>query len=255
MQKTSGILVSLVAILGLAVLALAAASGPPPAEGDTVIFNKSFAVFKADGKEPVGAYSLKAVSRKADGRIEITESFSAAYRDQKAEFTSTVLYTGGPAPSPVSGTVETRIGGKVSMKGTVAVTEKTVAWECTGFLDKRTGEALNPPQAFPKKEEPRPEGTLVFQSAAAVIGPLLQPKEGEAPRIVFVEFPDDLGAPELINMKKDYRLVRSKPDEKGQFDMQILEPMGDKPIFQFRLDKESRLVAVPVYGKWRLVEP
>jgi hypothetical protein len=252
--KASGILASLAAALGLAVLAMAAASDRPLAAGDTVLVDQSFAVFEPKGKESVGNYQIKAVSRKADGLIEITELFAAKYRGKKAEITSTILYTGGANPSPVSGTAETRIDGKVCLKGTVTVTEKTVTCEGTTFIDERTGEALNPPKVYPKEDIRRPEGILLFQSTASVVGPLLLPKEGET-RIVLVEFPDDLYAPEFIRLNKDYRLARGKANDKGEFDMQVLEPRGDRPIFQFMLDKESRPLAAPIYGNWRLALP
>jgi len=80
------------------------------------------------------------------------------------------------------------------------------------------------------------------------------PKAGELENVVFVEFPDDLGAPELINFKEGYRLVRGQPDEKGEYDMKIYSPHSDKSISHIRFNKDDQVVSMAWFGKMKLVE-
>ncbi len=141
------------------------------------------------------------------------------------------------------------------MKGAVTFSEKTFSLEGKGFTYKLAGEALNPPKtfAFGKKGTPKPEGTLVFQSALPTIGPRILPKEGELRNVVFVEFPDDISAPELINFKTGYRLVREAPDEKGEYAIKVYAPHSKDSISRARFNKEDRLVSMDAFGKVKLV--
>lgn len=239
-------------LLGLGILPLALAQDKAP-QADTLVCNKRYKVVSPEGDNELGIYEIKAVSRGRDKKIEITESVSMGYRGKKAEYKSTVIYGTSPLV-PENGAVETKLEGKVCMKGTVIFSEKTLSFECSGLLDKRTGGAIDPPKKFEKKDVPKPEGVLIFQSALAAIGPKLLSEEGALDKVVFVEFPDDIGAPELINFKEGYRLVRGKQDEKGEYDMEIFSSDSVDSISKIRFNKDDQIVSISSYGKRKLVE-
>lgn len=237
-------------LLGVCLVHTGFAEEGDTTQADKTICNKNFQVMSMDRDKKLGTYSIKAVMKESETKIEIVESWSLDYRGKQVDIKSTVVYENTSPFAPKKGTVETKIDGKTCMKGTVTFSEETVDFECKGFLDKRTGKALDPPKSFAKKNQPVAEGVLIFQSALLVIGPRILPKEGELKNVVFVEFPDDLGAPELINFKEGYRLVRGQPDEKGEYDMRLHGPHSD---FHIRFSKDDRAISA-LYGKMKLVE-
>jgi hypothetical protein len=253
MRGASSVLCSI--FLGLGILPLAFAQDKSEPQPDTLVCNKRYKVVSAEGDHEIGTYEIKAVSRGRDRKMEIAESLSLDYRGKKAEYKSTVIYGNTSPPVPENGAVETKVDGKTCMKGTVTFSEKTLSFECSGLLDKRTGEAIDPPKKFEKKDLPKPEGALIFQSALAVIGPRLLTKEGTLQKVVFVEFPDDLGAPELINFKKGYRLVRGKQDAQGEYHLEIYSALSEDSISKIRFDKNDQIVSISSFGnKMKLVE-
>jgi hypothetical protein len=220
-----------------------------------IICKKEYKIVAPNGEKEMGTYGILAVQKKgAEKNINITETVSMDYRGKKVEYKSTVTYNSKSPISPENATAETKVDGKVCMKGTVTFSEKTISLECTGFLNKRTGKVIDPPKRFEKKDEPRPKGVLIFQSALAAIGPRLLPKEGELKNVVFVEFPDDIGAPELINFKEGYRLVREKPDDKGDYRIRISSPHSDESRLQVRYNKNDQIVSIASFGKMKLKE-
>ena len=227
------------------------ATAPPSGK---VICDKQYTVISPQGEQEMGTFGVRAVETGPDKKIHITETLSMDYRGKKASYRSTVIYRGGSPPVPQSATAETRLNGKVCMKGTIEFSEKTASIEGTGFLDVRTGETLRPPKTFGKKDEPKPEGVLIFQSALPTIGPRILPKPGELKDVVFIEFPDDVGAPELANFKKRYRLVREKPDENGEYDMKLYRPHSDESISHIRYDKNDQIVSFTAFGKVKFRE-
>lgn len=229
------------------------AADEKPQAGKTIC-DKQFKIVSPDGEHELGTYSIKATTKEAGSKIEIVESVALDYRGKKVEMKSVVIYDNASPASPLKGTAETRLDGKACMKGTVTFSGKTVDIEGTGLLNPRTGAAIDPPRKFEMKGQPVAEGVLVFQSALPAIGPRILPKEGELKNIVFVEFPDDLGAPELVTFKEGYRLVREKPDENGEYVLKMYSPFQSDSISQIRFSKDDQIVSFASHGKLKLVE-
>lgn len=226
-----------------------------PAGNEKPLFDKKYKLTAPDGEQDLGTYELKTVARPSDKRIDITESASIHVRGSRLEFQSVVTYGTAGSPVPEKGTTETKIDGKICMQGTVAFTEKTFHLECIGLMEKRTLEAIDPPRKFEKQDLPKPPGVLLFLSALAVIGPRLLAKEGTLENVHLVEFPDDIGAPELINLEEGHRIVRGKPDAQGAYDMELFSPYAEDSILKVRFDAKDRVVQIPTFAnKWKLVE-
>jgi hypothetical protein len=223
-------------------------------QNDGVICDRKFDIFSQKGQEKLGAYSIRATGRKAAGRIEISETMTLTLRGKSIAFKSTVVYGAKDGAGPIEGSAETTVGGKVCMLGAVRFSPggKTVDYECTGLLDMRTGRAINPAKKHAKKGISLPLGRLVFQSAIPAIGPRILPAEGEMEDVVFVEFPDDVGAPELINLKAGNRLVRGKPDKTGRYDIKLFGRGAKESIASYRFDKNNQLVSMDLFGKFRV---
>ena len=231
---------SCVLVLGVGVLASCGAEQEEARSDGTVICDKRDAVIAADGETEMGTYGIRCILREKDQKYEIVESMAMGYRGKAAESTSTLVY-GSTAPlTPEHGSAETKIDGRTCMQGTVTVSETTVSYEGIGNLDKKTGEAFAVPRKFGQKEELRPKGFMLFQSAFPAIGPRILPKEGELTDVVSVEFPDDLGAPELINFKTGYRLVRSKADKNGEYELAL----HDRSVRRVRFDKDDQIISI-----------
>jgi len=212
-----------------------------------------FQIMSRDGEKELGTYSIRALEKTAKNEIEITESMSLIYRKKKVDLVSTVIYESTTPLVPKKGMAEIKIEEKSCMKGTVTFAEKTFDLESVGFLDERTGEKIEPPIKFTKKGQLLPEGILVFQSALSAIGPRLLPKEGEIEKIVFVEFPDDLGADELINFKEKHRLVREQPNEKGEYAMKIGRMGSEEFFYQIRFNKDDQIISMDISRKMKFV--
>ena len=229
---------------------------PEAAPKAKVICDKEFKMVRPIGGEDqdVGTYRIRGIERNDGRQIEIVEEMAMDYRGRTAGYTSTVIYKTAPALTPVKGGTETTLNGKPCMKGGVVFEGKTFSRSCVGLLNKRTMEKIAPPKKYEKRDVPRPEGVLVFQSALPVIGPKLIAKTGELKNIVFVEFPDDLDAPELINLKKGHRVVRDAPDAEGRYSIKIVRAGSDKPISEARFNKADKLLSLAQIGKFRLVE-
>ncbi len=235
--------------------ALCGPAVPPDKEIEpgTTIFEKEYSLRSPD-EEQAGSWRLKAV-QKAGGEIEISDELFIEEHPTRGKmgYKSTVVYRSAPSLSPVRATAETQSGGKTCMKGEVAFAEKTLSFSCVGLHDGHTGKPIDPPLKFEKKDIERPKCVLLFQSAFPVLGPRLLPKEGELKEVVFVEFPDDINAPELINMKENYRLVREPADEKGSYRMKVFGPLPDRPICTAQYDKNNKIIALHM-GDTELVE-
>ena len=219
---------------------------------ETELCNKKCRIVSPDGEIRLGTYIIKAVSKNEEQKIEIIESLSMDYGGKKVEYTSTVVYRSGTLVTPESGMAETKMNGKTCMQGSVTFSENTYEYEGKGFLNKKTGEAIDPPRKFEEKDQPLPEGMLIFQSALPAISPRILPKEGELKNIVFVEFPDDLGAPELICFKEGHRLVREKPNANGEYYMNIYGPDSEDCISNIRFNKEDQIVSMKPFGKIKI---
>lgn len=254
MKHATALLCSLV-MVGSLTLATAAKDED---KDDTEICDKRFKVFTRDGETELGTYRIQASTKTAAKEIEIVEAVSMVYRGKKLSLESTVTYdTAATAISPTTGTAETTLDGKVCMKGSVALSnmKRTYSFEAKGFLDKRSGEKIDPPSKFAKDGQPLPEGAIIFQSALIAIGPKFLPQAGELKNVVWVEFPDDIGASELINFKEEHRMVRTKADAGGEFELKLYEDETDEQVVAaVRYSKGGKIVSISSYGKLKLVE-
>lgn len=228
------------------------ADDKPPAE--TTICDTEFKIVSPEGANELGTYHIQAVTRESARTIEIAESMSLNYHGKEVEMKSIVTYEDTSPVSATAGTAETRIDGKLCLQGTVTFSAQTVDIACTGFLNRWMGAAVDPPQEFDRQDQPVPDRVLVFQSAIPTIGPRLLPMEGELKEIVFVEFPDDLGAPELVTFKEGYRLVREQPDENGEYSIKMYGTRSDDSIFHARFSKADQLVSMVTFGNLRFAD-
>ena len=217
------------------------------------ILNRSFRILSPPDDKEIGTYALKAFEEKKSRTIRFAETFTYPYRDKNAGFESTVLFKDGPALTLKSGSVETKVDGKVCMRGSFTISstlgKRMIEGECTGFLNKRTGEAVDPPKKYPMPGTPLPEGQLVFPFMLMATGPRILPKEGELNNVVVVEFPDDIGAPELINFKENGRLERKKPDAKGEYDLNLYSRR--QLVVTLRFDKNDKCTSLIMGGRSR----
>ena len=207
-----------------------------------------------DGEDDRGTCSIRAVRKGSKKKIEIVQSLSLNHRGTKVTMKSTVACGDSSPFAPSKGIAETRINGQLCMQGTVTFSGQTVDLECTGFLNTKTGQAIDPPERFAKADQPVAKGVLIFQSAVPAIGPRMLPQEGELKNVVFVEFPDDLEAPELITFKPGYRLVRGQPDVTGNYDIKIYSPHSNRSVSHVRFSKDDQILSMNLFGKTRLVE-
>ena len=201
----------------------------------------------------LGRYHIRAVQPVGAKSLHITEELALELKGKKLGYTSTVVYADGPENAPVKADAKTTFEGKPCMTGEVKFRDETMSYSCRGLLNLRGGDKIEPPKEYKKTDLPKPGGALVFQSALPVLGPRILPMQGEK-EIVWVEFPDDLAAPELINFKKGHRLVRTAPDAEGRYFIRAFGPNSDKPVSNVEFDKADNLVSFPGFSKWKLVE-
>ena len=222
---------------------------------EDIICDKQYKIVAPDDvKKDLGRYHIKA-TRVADRKqIRILEELTMDHKGKKIGYKSTVTYNMGPLPAPQEGKAETTVDGQVCMRGVVQFRDTTLSLSCLGLLNGKSGEKIDPPRQYEKKDIKKPKGVLVFQSALPAIGPLLIPDKGELKNVVFVEFPDDINAPELINLKKGYRLVRGEPDALGVYGIKIFAPHSEMPACEALFDKHGKLTTIPSFGKMSLVE-
>ncbi len=230
----------------------AAEETEPSAE---IICEREFKIVSpTDELKGLGRYAVKAIRREEVARIEIFETLSLAYRGKRVTLSSSMVYRTDPAVEPLKATAETMVEGKTCMTGVVEFGEKTVTASCTGHLDPRTGKEITPPTEYSWDDVPKPEGALIFQAAVPVLAPQLLPTTGVLDDVVFVEFPDDIAAPELVNFKEGCRLVRSEPDKDGVCWIRMLSAHTGTPTIEVAFDRENRLFSFPTLGKLKLVE-
>ena len=237
------------------------------------IFNKSYQVLSPTGDKKIGTYTLKAVEEKKSRTLRLFETISMPHRGKTAGIGTTVFFKDDPALTLESGSLETKVDGKLCMTGSFTISStlgrRMIEGECTGFLNKRKSyeEAFDPPKKAPRASRPLPKGVLVFPYILMVTGPRVLPEEGELKNIVLVEFPDDIGFAELINFKENYRLARKKPNGKGEYDPNLYAPSkgarriqnektqdgkespSDQLAMTFRFDKNDQCTSMIISGR------
>jgi hypothetical protein len=224
-------------------------------ERTVVICDKQFTITTPDEQRQLGRLAIKAVSQEFGKQIEVVEEVSMDYRRRIARYKSTVVYTTVPELAPLWARVETKVDNATCMTGDVAFTAESFNISGKGFLNKRSLEPIDPPETFEDTDMPLPDGVLIFQSVFPVIGPRFLPEQGQLDNVTFVEFPDDIVAPELVNLKQNYRLTRDAPDQQGNYLMKIFAPNSDQPVYAARFDKNNKVTEMPAFGRAKLIEP
>lgn len=250
-MKTTFVLV-VTMLVGFCEVRSCVAASEKSDNNDNVIVDRDFKIIGPDGERELGRYGIRAEIDDAGESIKIVETSSINYRGKPASAKSTVTYRIDSELTPTSGVVETKVDGNTCMTGSLAIEGREVTGKCTGHTNKRTGEAIDPPKEMEKTFSLPAEGFILFQSSVMSIGPRILPEEGELTDVIFVEFPDDLGAPELVNFKKEYRLVREAADERGVYKITVFSPRKD-PIMSARFDANDQLMANQRRGRVSMV--
>lgn len=244
-------LISCITALGIPASRPAEERAKPKEE---VICDKQYKIVAPnDPTKELGRYHIKGTYLEDGKQVRILEEMTMDYARKKVAYKSTVIYNTTPSLGPAKGSAETTVNGKPCMKGTVELKDKALSSSCLGLLNWKTGERIDPPKHYEKKIK-KPKGILVFQSALPVLGPRLIREHGELKNVVFVEFPDDVAAPELITCKEGYRLVRGKPNAAGQYVIKIFSPRLDTPVSEVQFDRSDKLASISAFGKLALVE-
>ncbi len=219
-----------------------------------VVSDKSYDLLFLRNDEKRGTYTLKVIERKFDKQIEIFESVTIESDRKRVGYQSSVVYSAASTPVPLRGEVSTTIDGQPAMTGGVTFADGKIRFECVKHYRKSKDKPVKPPKVYDKRDSPIPEGVLLFQSALATIGLRLLPRDGVLENIVFVEFPDDIKAPELINFKTGYLLIREIPDKNGAYALRLLDVRSKELVYHIQFDQEDRMVSAEMFGKFKLVE-
>ena len=201
-------------------------------EADKILCEKHY---KIGNRGKSGSYSIKAVFRKTKKEFEIHEKIVVRHRGKDVDLNSCVIYQSQDPFSPKSGKTEIYLDGKLCMRGKVNFSEKFVHFQMTMFRDEKTGNPIVP-KTFSDKRR-KPSGFLLFQSALAIIGPKILPKEGSK-KVVFVEFPDDIDS--IINLKENFELVRNRANKAGEFELAVYRPFRRRIRRIRRIRKKPR---------------
>jgi len=242
-------LISKLALL-LAILGVSGADEKKKEKGE-VILDHSYE-FSGAGEGNAGFYHLKAVRHKESKSIEIVELGILSFRGRDVELGSTVTLDDGEIPVVKSGTAHTKVNRNQCMRGALEINGDKINIECEGLYSWLAKEQIDPPKKFSKEGWKIPKGTLVFQSALVISAPLLLPEAGELKDMVLAEFPDDLDAPALISFREKGRLVRSEPEESGDYSIQLFNSKATIPIFSAKFSKSDDLIAIEQVGQFKL---
>ena len=190
-----------------------------------------------DDKE-VGSYAVDFDGY--DDEVIMTDELTVALGDRAAGFRSSVTFVpddqGVMRPDVASAT--TFVDGEPCMRGTVTFGEATYRYSGEGVMDAASGDPIDPPVTFEQGAEPKPGPLIVFPQALVFMGPVWQPEAGEQV-VVIAEFPDDIAAPELIEFEADCRLVRTAPDDVGNFAIELIG---------------RDCVSLTLFPNWRMVD-
>lgn len=237
--------------------AIARAEDPKPPEQTRTLAEYKFSIVDSNDT-PFGRYTLKAVEDLKAKTIRIDVLLTGEMRDRKIRIQSSVTYTNGKDPQPVKGTALTAMNDETMMTGEIWFRESTYGWSCKKLFDRRNKQKVDPPIVYERKNQARPEAPMLFQSAVVILGPRILDKDGRK-KVTFVEFPDDLTAPELVTLKNWVAIYRQKT-ESGGFELQIREPADNpyarrnppRPHMTAKFDTDAQPIEV-IIGHVRLV--
>ena len=224
-------------------------------EEEKVLFDQKYKLLEPNEKKEMGTYSIKAVEK--GGEITITEEMvmqSSHPGRGKTGFKTKVKYKTKPALTPYHFEGETSMGDKTMMKGAMTVKDGKADLLVQGLYDRR-GNPANPPLKMERKGLDMPKSALLVPRHLRVLGPGILDKPGELTDILRIEFPDDIKFPEFMNMKKGDKLVRDKPDEKGNFVIKLvsLDESGRVGLTA-KFDSKGKYIDEPSSSPARLIE-
>jgi len=241
----------------MAVLALAGAAAVAlgaSADVDTQILRYDVLT----GRRAVGRMRLEVmtVSDLTVLEEDFTASFRSGGKERDAGFQSQIVYKGADKPHPSRAEVTTRIGKFKIMAGKVTFTRTEGQWaaevEATGFADT-DGKPFEDARSFEKTLST--SGRLLLTHAAFLhFAPRLLPKPGKIENVVHLELPDDIGFPEMLNLKPDCILQRhvAGPDGKADITLHRVYAGGNiVPLLKMTVDASGRVEEMDV-GKFTL---
>lgn len=207
----------------------AAASGTPP-PGEVVVVDQTV---------DAGGRTERDRVTQAGDRLRLSHEVAMSFDDNTYRFDVRVDLRAGPPLVTESAEAKVSRDGKLAMSGRVTVTGRKVTWTCTSH----EGDPRRPPgSAFDGSFEVPDGATLLLQPALPTLAPRLLAKPGEL-AVHYVEFPDDWHAPELVEPKRGYRLVRSAADSKGGFTIALVDGEGRRRL-ELVYDARGRCVAL-----------
>ena len=217
-----------------------------------VLFQKFYRLVDDEG-EDVGSYAIDFDGYEDD--VIMADELEVTVRERSIGYRSSGTFSpdadGVMRPTVMS--ASTFIDGNQCMRGTVTFEETTYRYFGEGVLDKRSGEAIDPPATFEQEDISKPGPLIVFPQALIFLGPVWQGEDGEQP-VAVAEFPDDIGAPELITIKEDYRLVRQSLGDEGGFAIELLGPEDETPMCRAEYDSDGECVSLKLFPKWDMAE-
>jgi hypothetical protein len=237
---------------------------PPPTQPSDeaesiVVLDKTYTIVNAQGNEEIGAFALTATE--TDNVLSITSALHIQCRGQSIGLTSTITYALAPTVQAVGGQAETSIDGATCMEGTATLSEeqgaRVLKCQGQGIRDGAPGES--DPAAFAFDVPIDANAVVVFGWEFAAVAPRLLPEAGELANVTWVEFPDDLYAPELTVCKPGYRLVREAPNDDGHFTISVfgsddIPGRAREPISAATYDADGNLISLSLVSEWVLVE-
>lgn len=200
------------------------------------------------GRRAVGQMRLE-VMTVSDLTI-LEEDFTAPFRGggkaQDAGFKSQIVYKGTDKPNPTRAEITTRIGRFKIMAGKVTFTRTGGQWaaeaEATGFADKE-GKPFEKAREFTKTLST--SGDLLLTHAAFLyFAPRLLAGPGKIENVVHVELPDDIGFPEMLNLKPDCVLERHAAGADGKADITLHRVYAGGnivPLLKMTVDKSGQV--------------
>ena len=213
----------------------------------------------AAGKPPRGKvlqhHTLKVSSRTIEtwlvlshGRHLLHQETAMAIEGTKFRFESTVIFPSKDALEPSEASATTWRNGVKTMTGTLRFAGFELGWKALAHA-RDDGTPIAPPKEYTGTKKVA-GGPLVLQTTLEVMAPLLLKAPG-ALAVTYAEFPDDYHAPELVEIKRDYRLVREPANGAG-FRIRLVR--GERRATRATLfyDPTGRCVAVAWGGGIRV---
>lgn len=181
--------------------------------------------FLSVSDEKIGSRRTEVV--REDDRLTITETVNLRNPFGEFGWKATVVYRTQPSLTPISGTCQTFADGEPILKGIVRIDEGKMFVSAVG---KKQLDGLR--RSFDKEESNFEKDDIVlagkrflFTTGLAVVAPLLATEDGTVEEVTLLEFPDDIGFPEVIQTKSNGSLKR-KTTPQGKVEIVYLGRQG-----------------------------